>query len=379
MAYSQYRNPPKQIDSSSDYDSFDDKATTPTVSKLPLRKSEQKSVAASASTSTPTPPPPAPTPLPTPMSSTPKPTELKIHLPVDFNGDCTKTKEFVLNCRMYLKINDEIYNDDNKKILFVLSYMRGGTAGPWKEDFYNTAITKNNFGSYKDLMAAIEKAFSPSDEQGDAKSKLKTLQMKGGMTANKYITEFRTAASLSGIKEDAALIEYFMEGIPTPLMEKISMMEKPPTTIKDWQDYALRYDNQYRRTKSIMARLRGNNKSNDKKKFSFNRNTPARYVPCADPNAMDVHCITIDRLSVEQRDKHRRKGLCFECHQFGHCASSHRNGTPTNTFTGTSTGHYERKAPMKGKEAYQKIRTLLAELNEDEKEVAIEEMEDEGF
>lgn len=308
--------------------------------------------------------------------TTPKPTELKIRLPVDFNGDRTKTKEFVLDCRMYLKINTDIYDTDTKKILFVLSYMRGGTAGPWKEDFYNTAMSTNKFGTYDELMTAIKKAFSPSDEQGDAKSKLKTLQMKGGMTADEYIAEFRTAAGLSGIKEDAALIEYFMEGIPTPLMEKISMMEKPPKTIEEWQDYASRYNNQYRRTKAITARLRGN-KPNDKKKFSFNRNTPARYVPHADPNAMDVDRMTINRLSTEQRDEHMKKGLCFECHQFGHRASSHRNGTSNNTSPGTSTGQY--KAPMKGKEAYQKIRTLLADLNDDEKEIAIKEMEDEGF
>lgn len=279
---------------------------------------------------------------------------------------------------MYLKINADIYDTDPKKILFVLSYMRGGTAGPWKEDYYNTSINTNKFGTYNELMTAIEKAFSPSDEQGDAKSKLKTLQMKGGMTADEYIAEFRTAASLSGIKEDAALIEYFMEGIPTPLMEKISMMENPPKTIKDWQDYASRYDNQYRRTKAIAARLRGNNKPNDKKKFSFNRNIPARYVPRADPNDMDIdRMMMINRLSAEQRDDHMKKGLCFECHQFGHRASSHRSNT--NTFPGTSTGQYERKAPMKGKDAYQRIRTLIAELNEDEKEVAIKEMEAGGF
>lgn len=35
--------------------------------------------------------------------------------------------------------------------------------------------------------------------------------------------------------------------------------------------------------------------------------------------------------------------------------------------------------PMKGKDAYQKIRTLLAELDDEEKEIALKNMEDEGF
>jgi hypothetical protein len=34
---------------------------------------------------------------------------------------------------------------------------------------------------------------------------------------------------------------------------------------------------------------------------------------------------------------------------------------------------------MKGKDAYQKIRALLTELDKDEKEAALKEMEEEGF
>jgi hypothetical protein len=64
-----------------------------------------------------------------------------------------------------------------------------------------------------------------------------------------------------------------------------------------------------------------------------------------------------------------KKGLCFECHKPGHCASDHRAGT-SNT---------PQKPPIKGKDAYQKICALLTELDEDEKEAALKEMEEEGF
>jgi hypothetical protein len=77
----------------------------------------------------------------------------------------------------------------------------------------------------------------------------------------------------------------------------------------------------------------------------------------------------IDRLSIQERDNHMKKGLCFECHKPGHRASDHRAGT-SNT---------PQKPPMKGKDAYQKICALLTELDEDEKEAALKEMEEEGF
>jgi hypothetical protein len=199
----------------------------------------------------------------------PKPNKMKIRLPSNFNGDCTKTREFILDCSMYLNINDAIYNTDKKKILFALSYMRGGTAGPWKDAFYTAKHTANRWGTFADLETELMMAFSPSDKKGDARAKLKTLRMKGGMTADEYIAEFRTAKAQSGINKDAALIEYFMEGIPIPLMEKINTLNNVPTMLDDWMKFASRFDNSYRCTKAITARLRGNTGQPGKKKYNF--------------------------------------------------------------------------------------------------------------
>lgn len=76
------------------------------------------------------------------MTANPRPTEMKLRVPAEFNGDRTKTKEFVLDSKMYIRGNSNVYDNDKKKILFVLSHMRGGTAGPWKEDYFNTALTR---------------------------------------------------------------------------------------------------------------------------------------------------------------------------------------------------------------------------------------------
>lgn len=88
---------------------------------------------------------------------------------------------------------------------------------------------------------------------------------------------------------------------------------------------------------------------------------------------MDVDKVEINRLSPQQREEHMKKGLCFECHKTGHRASDHRAGGST------STNNTWRKTLMKGKEAYQKIRSMLEEMGEEEKEVVLKSMEDEGF
>lgn len=288
----------------------------------------------------------------------PRPTEIKIRSPADFDGNRTMTNEFLTDIDIYLGMNGSVYDTDTKKIYFVLSYMRGGTAGPWKEACIEEAGEAKSFGTYKAFLKKIREAFSPSDQKGEATLLMKTLQMRAGMTADEYIAQFRTAATRSGIKEDASLIDYFMDGLPIPLMEKVSMMDSAPITIEGWYTQASKYNNQYRRTKAIALRMRGGTHRDEKKK-KYNFSTP-RYVP-KDPNAMDV-----DRMTIQERDEHMKKGLCFECHKPGHRASEHRD---------------QKEPPKKytGKEAYARIRAIMADIEGEEREEAIRAMEDEGF
>jgi hypothetical protein len=210
--------------------------------------------------------------------------------------------------------------------------------------------------------------------------------MTGGMTADDFIAEFRTVAAHSGIKDDTAMIEYFMEGLPTSLREKISMMDNPPTTLQGWQDYASKFDNSYRRAKAITARIRGGKPNNDpKKKWQPSRNSPQRYT-ARDPNAMevdrvDVEEIEINRLSPRERDDHMKKGQCFRCHKTGHVARDHYGPDAARLNAGTSSNVNSNSNTWKrtGKGTAQRIRSLLAELDEKEKEEALDDLAEKDF
>ncbi|EPQ59747.1 hypothetical protein GLOTRDRAFT_18180, partial [Gloeophyllum trabeum ATCC 11539] len=60
-----------------------------------------------------------------------RPTEIKIRLPDDFNGDRKKTQTFYLATQLYMMANKHIYDTDEKKITFFISFLKEGTAGPW--------------------------------------------------------------------------------------------------------------------------------------------------------------------------------------------------------------------------------------------------------
>lgn len=57
-----------------------------------------------------------------------KPQELKLGQLSMFDGDPKKARAWINNTQLYLLVNQEIYNQDNKKIAFVLSFMKEGSA-----------------------------------------------------------------------------------------------------------------------------------------------------------------------------------------------------------------------------------------------------------
>ena len=63
----------------------------------------------------------------------PAPNKYKANLPDVFNGDVTLSKSFKRQLTIYFSARGNEFDDYQAKILFLLSYMRGGNAGPWAD------------------------------------------------------------------------------------------------------------------------------------------------------------------------------------------------------------------------------------------------------
>ena len=93
--------------------------------------------------------------------------ERKIRQPPDFTGDRLEASNFLNTCRTYLHINKNAYTTDEDKIIFVLSFMEGGIAGPWKNAIMETAYTVGTdgtevgFGTFTAFVKKFKKAFEP--------------------------------------------------------------------------------------------------------------------------------------------------------------------------------------------------------------------------
>src|ERR1700678_4248324 len=189
--------------------------------------------------------------------------------------------------------------------------MMEGTARAWKEAFFRDVIDTqtNDFGSLKQFIVDLKKAFEASDSEGDAREKLRQLK-QGKESVDDYVAEFRILAGKAKMTDNAALTEYFMEGINPGILQKIFAQENLPTTITEWYERTSKCDSQYRRVQEILGQKHGTasqvqTTNNMKKPF-----IPRFTLKEQDPNAMDV-----DRLSINKRTEHVAKGQWFKRHE----------------------------------------------------------------
>jgi len=313
--------------------------------------------------------------------------EIRINYPSEFDGNRENLESFLQDCHLYLAINNETYNNDMKKIVFMLSFMKKGTATSWKEAWTQEklATTTQDFGTLKDFIEELKKAFRASDTEGDARARLRQLRQGKG-TVDEYVAEFRILAGKAKMREeDKALTEYFMEGINTGILQKIFAQETLPTTIDEWYTQASKYDAQYRRVQEILERRRGTTTGNTHISQTKKTFVP-RYVPrytsnSRDPNAMDIDQITttIDRLTNEERERHVRENRCFKCHKIGHISRNCRSGQNISKPTEERAMiKYEGKKTANTTRAM--IRNLVTGMEKEEKDKLFENMmNDEDF
>ena len=106
------------------------------------------------------------------------------------------------------------------------------------------------WATFKTLLTA---AFSPIDDAGTARTLIKNLKQSACADLEDYIARFRILKGRTGIDYDTALIEYFMDGLNTKLLEN---MENVPTTLEGWYTAAAKYDGQWRCANAIIGRLK---------------------------------------------------------------------------------------------------------------------------
>ena len=172
----------------------------------------------------------------------------ELNPPKPFTRKRTDLQCFIQETFVFLTINKEHYNTDDKKIAFVMSFMNDGDASIWKQEFISRIMKDDrgddiSFGTYKAFMESLKKSFSPYDGPGDALDEMKQLRFTNDKSIDKHVSKFKLLVAQSGLGHSTAIINLFRETLPYSLQQPIITLEFSPTTLDGWFDKAIVFYN----------------------------------------------------------------------------------------------------------------------------------------
>src|SRR6266446_759434 len=154
------------------------------------------------------PPPPQPSAAPPPPPKPPK-----VSAPSPFSGVQDNLDCFKAECSLYLSMRQSEFLDKRSNVLFVLSYMKGGSAGPWATQKINSILYPANTEevTWAGFILELDEMFVDPNHQATTQRKLATLH-QGDSSVEELIREFKIHGPISGLG-DIGLVDHFEQAI----------------------------------------------------------------------------------------------------------------------------------------------------------------------
>src|ERR1700677_3938915 len=199
-------------------------------------------------------PPPVPPPVPSPALPAPLVVvdqKFKANGPDVFTEDLDKAKPFIRQLWLYFEARAAEFPSSRKSVIFALSYMRGGTAGPWANNLIDKIVDDDDmdhqfrFHTFTDFRTLFLERFRERDENAAAHHKMTQLK-QGTMTVDELIARFEELEYLTNYNDIAHIQEF--KRVCNPRIINLLVNKIPaPIFLKEWKDQASTLDRQRRR------------------------------------------------------------------------------------------------------------------------------------
>ncbi|OJT01918.1 hypothetical protein TRAPUB_7617 [Trametes pubescens] len=175
----------------------------------------------------------------------------KLKMPAEFTGERGSSKEWLQKCTLYFAFNRKQFTTEEKKVIFVLMLMTGGTAGPWASDFITQAQNQvqegaqPNYGMWVQFQASIKDSFEDVDEAASARVALRNL-VQGKKSVEEYIIDFKNIIIRCGINQFDVIADFFYQGLNKPLRDKMFRLASMPENAAALYQMAARLEQQWK-------------------------------------------------------------------------------------------------------------------------------------
>lgn len=250
--------------------------------------------------------------------------EFKLALPEPYDGsDRTKAREFLSRCKLHFVAQPKTYGTHLRKISFVLSLCKGGTAGRYAAQYvdrmeelqrqgWNIEHLSDKRGVIADFGKFQEDFLAQFGEPNPGETARFNLEhlKQGDMNMTSFITMFKDYAGQAGYDE-TALIQKFKFSLRPAVAAKLTERVPPPKDIKEWYTLAQQVDLNFREAQALRNR-------SDR---PFEPTSDLTRIYGKNPTSTTkVRAGNIRRLTREERAELLKIGGCFRCRKPGHMA-----------------------------------------------------------
>jgi len=196
---------------------------------------------------------------------------------------------------------------DEQKIVFTLSYMKGGLAGPWADAYTDRALHSDDWGTWEEFMTSLHSTFGDHDEEKTAQHRLDALR-QGRKPAEEFFLEFDQLAQRAkySVNHDSYLISLLEKALHPGLVDRIYAVEPLPVTYLGWKRKAIALDQLWRRRE-------------ERKRVVREFWTPEKKGPERPVTKPQIEARTFGgRGQPMEVDRAKAAGLCFQCGKQGH-------------------------------------------------------------
>ncbi|GLB43850.1 putative chromo (CHRromatin Organisation MOdifier) domain containing protein [Lyophyllum shimeji] len=165
--------------------------------------------------------------------------------PDSFDGEREKGRAFINSCDLYMSLTPDAFPDEQTRINWVLSYMKGGRAARFAARTLrhpNSHGGVPRFGTYAEFRTQFIADFCPRDEKWKAAT---TFEMsayhQGSRSVDEYIDKFWDLAEEAQFPDGAQLVFRFRHGLDPQIEAKVAnIVEGRPSDerVQEWIDAA---------------------------------------------------------------------------------------------------------------------------------------------
>src|SRR4051812_12327890 len=137
---------------------------------------------------------------------------------------------------IYMMANRDNFTASEDKVLFVLSYIKGGLASQWAENEYEKIMQDGYVATmFSKFEARLQGTFSDPNKECNAQHQLSTTQQGFNETAEEFFQKFKLNCSTTGYStgHDLYLIKLLERNLEHDI-EKTIYMQDLPETYEGW-------------------------------------------------------------------------------------------------------------------------------------------------